>query len=220
MITIYRLRLPRLGAIALLGVALAGAGPSRQTLSGQRSSRPPGWFAAGSHPGEYLMVVDTAVQRAGKPSARLGSIASTPSGFGTLMQVISAEAYRGKRVRFSGDVRVRDVSGSASLWMRVDGPCARPRAFDNAQDRAARGTSDWRRFEIVLDVAPDADGIFFGTLLSGAGTVWVGALGFEVVPTSVPLTARSAADAESCGPRAPVHLDFSAPFRFGAGTGR
>jgi hypothetical protein len=209
MTAISRLRLPRLGAIALLALLRVADVAGQQFHSGHPGARPPGWFAAGSHPAEYLMVLDSAVQRAGKPTARLGSTAWKPSGFGTLMQIISAEPYRGKRVRFSGDVRVRDVSDWASLWMRVDGPCGHPRAFDNAQGRAARNTSDWRRFEIVLDVAPDADGIYFGTLLSGAGTVWAGALSFDVVPTTVPVTAPSLGNDKACGPRAPVNLDFN-----------
>jgi hypothetical protein len=72
----------------------------------------------------------------------------------------------------------------------------------------------------VRDVASDADGIFFGTLLSGAGTVWVGALAFEVVPTTVPVTAASLDNTEECGPEGPVNLDFGAPFSFGAAIGR
>jgi len=32
-------------------------------------------------------------------------------------------------------------------------------AFDNMQDRAIKGTTDWRRYEVVLDVPEDATGI-------------------------------------------------------------
>jgi hypothetical protein len=195
--------------LIVLGVLVLSTVNALTAASSVRRVPPPGWFAAGSHPNDYDMGIDTAVKRADKPSVRLTSIVPTPGGFGTMMQVIAADAYRGKRVRLAGDLRVRDVASWASLWMRVDGPCSRSRAFDNAQGRAARGTADWQRMEVVLDVAPDAQGIFFGVLLTGAGTVWVSGLRFEIVPTTVATTAPSIHDARRCGPSAPVNLDFT-----------
>jgi hypothetical protein len=61
-------------------------------------------------------------------------------------------------------------------------------AFDNMQSRPVKGTRDWQRYEVVLDVAPEAKKIAMGVLLDGEGTLWVSDMNLEVVPTSVPTT--------------------------------
>lgn len=43
-----------------------------------------------------------------------------PHGLGTLMQQISAQNYVGKRVRFSGFVKTKEVEGWCGLWFRID----------------------------------------------------------------------------------------------------
>ncbi|MCA9492492.1 MAG: hypothetical protein KC621_21310 [Myxococcales bacterium] len=46
-------------------------------------------------------------------------------------------------------------------------------SFDNMQERPIRGTQDWTRHEIVLDVPTGATNIAFGILVAGKGTVWI-----------------------------------------------
>ena len=116
---------------------------------------PPGWFKAGSHPAEYEMGLDTSIRHEGKASAFVKATAPELHGFGTLMQTASPGDYRGKRVRFSGYVKSENVkSGWAGLWLRIDGPKQEMLGFDNMEPRAIKGTTDWTRYEIVLDV-PD-----------------------------------------------------------------
>ena len=149
---------------------------------------PKGWFPAGSRPKDYKMSTDRTVAHSGRSSAVLRSVAPKPGGFGTLMQTFKAEAFRSKRVRMSGYGRSQDVKDWAGLWMRVDGPRSEPLAFDNMQDRAIKGTSDWKKYEIVLDVPKSAQEIAFGLLLTGAGQVWMDDLDFAVVGKDVPTT--------------------------------
>jgi hypothetical protein len=66
---------------------------------------------------------------------------------------------------------------------------------------------------VVLDVPNDAQGVFFGVLLTGGGAVWASGLRLEVVPPTVAVTAPAATTAEPCGPSAPVNLDFTAGIR-------
>ncbi|MFH0982828.1 MAG: AraC family transcriptional regulator, partial [Planctomycetota bacterium] len=110
--------------------------------------------------------------------------------FGTLVQGLNPEAYRGQRIRYSGYVRTDQADGEgAALWMRVDG--AKPGetlAFDNMDGREVTGTTEWKKCEIVLDVPKEAAKINFGALLGGKGTAWVDDLQFEKVDTSVPTT--------------------------------
>jgi hypothetical protein len=48
-----------------------------------------------------------------------------------------------------------------------------------------KGTTDWQKYDVVLDVAQDATGIFFGVLLSPSGTLWLNSAKFEVVGPTV-----------------------------------
>ena len=153
---------------------------------------PKGWFLAGSSPKDYKTSVDTNMTRSGKTSACLKSVVATPAGFGTMMQTIKADSYRGKRVRMSGYVRSDGVTDWAGLWMRVDGPKGEPMAFDNMQNRAIKGTGDWSKYDVVLDVPADAKEIAFGVLLSGTGQVWINDLSFESVGNDVAVTGTGA----------------------------
>jgi hypothetical protein len=148
---------------------------------------PQGWIHAGNDPKSYETATDAAVTHGGKKSGRLASIAE-PKGFGTLMQEFAADDYRGKRLRLSAWIKVSDVKDWAGLWMRVDGPVNKSLAFDNMQKRAIKGTKDWARYEIVLDVPNEADGIFYGVLIEGAGKAWLSDPQFETVDRSVPVT--------------------------------
>jgi hypothetical protein len=71
--------------------------------------------------------------------------------------------------------------------MRVDGPQG-VLAFDNMQSRPIKGTADWKRCDVVLDVSSDASAIAFGLLLAGPGQVWFDDLHIEAVDSTVPVT--------------------------------
>jgi hypothetical protein len=164
---------------------------------------PRGWLLAGSKPSEFEAGVDRDQTHQGHNSAFLKSKQSSVSGFGTLMQNFAAERYLGKRVRFSGLVKAQDVSGWAGLWVRVD-KSKEVVAFDNMESRPVRGTADWRRCEVVLDVPSDATGIALGVLLNGPGEVWLNGAKFEVVASDVPTTNTAVTDL----PDKPINLDF------------
>jgi len=169
---------------------------------------PTGWITAGSHPKAYEMSVDATLFHSGGKSAYLKSIETEIDGFGTLMQTFGAKQYQGQRVRMSGYVKSQEVQGWAGLWMRVDGPDQRmPLAFDNMQSRAIKGTTDWRRYEIVLDVANEATAIAFGLLLHGTGQAWMDDIAFEVVGKNVPTTNMYQGTVKA-GESNPANLDF------------
>ena len=146
---------------------------------------PHGWFLAGNKPASYDSGIDTQSSYNGRASAYLKSKETHIEGFGTLMQSFGASHYLGKRVRFSAFVRAKDAQGWAGLWMRIDKE-ATQLAFDNMENRAIKGTTDWQKYDVVLDVPKDATGIYFGILLSGTGEVWISNATFEVVGSDVP----------------------------------
>jgi len=148
---------------------------------------PTGWYAAGSHREDYEIGVDHRVVHGDRFSGYIKSLPS-PKGFGTLMQEIKANKYEGKRLRLSGFVKTEKVQNWAGLWMRVDGKDNKSVSFDNMQDRPIKGTLDWKKYEIVLEVPKDSVRIAFGILLNGQGQVWIDDLSLEVVGEDVPTT--------------------------------
>lgn len=165
---------------------------------------PHGWFMAGTKPAEYEAGVDIEQSYQGHESAFLKSKRPSVDGFGTLMQSINAQQYKGNKVRLSGLVKSEEVTGWAGLWMRVD-KGTEQLSLDNMQNRPIRGTTGWQRFYVILDVPKDATGISFGILLSGPGQVWLNSMKFEVVGLDVPTTSPS----EKSLPDKPVNLDFN-----------
>jgi hypothetical protein len=157
---------------------------------------------AGSHPAEYTFDVD---RSGAAPVGVLRSVVAKAGGFGTIMQIIRPDNYLGKRVRLSGDAAVTDVDGWFGLWLRVDGDRqGTPLAFDNMESRALKGTQGWGRYEVVLDVAPEATAIAFGALLVGTGAGRLSGLRFEEVAADVPTTGQF-----PHMPDEPVNLDFA-----------
>lgn len=164
------------------------------------------WFIAGSHPKDYEIGIDTNTTYNGKNSGYIKSTEEEPEGFGTLMQMFKANSYQNKRMRFSAVVKSEEIEDWAGLWMRVDGPeRGKSLAFDNMQDRPIKGTTDWQKYEVVLDVPQESVYVAFGILLSRRGGVWLSDVQFEEVGTDVPVTS---AQREEKYPDQPGNLDF------------
>ena len=164
---------------------------------------PKGWFIAGSNPTQYNSGIDPVAAYNGHASAYLKAKAPVVEGFGTLMQSIRADHYAGKRVRFSALVKTEGVQDRAGLWMRVD-KGATTVAFDNMQNRPITGNTNWRKYEVVLEVRQDATDIYFGILLDGSGEAWISDGSFEVVGPEVLTTDSNPVEK----PEEPVNLKF------------
>ena len=101
------------------------------------------------------------------------------AGFGVATGTFPVGAAAGRTIRFSGAIRTQDLDGFAGLWWRADGPSG-VLAFDNMQMRGPRATSDWARYEIVLEVPRETVNINFGVLMPGKGTAWFDDLQVEI----------------------------------------
>ena len=141
------------------------------------------WFPAGSHPQDYYMGGDPMVSQGAENSGYIKSKVSEIDGFGTWMTQIKADTYLGKEIRLSAFVKTKDVDTWVGLWMRVDGN-ETTLSFDNMEDRPITGTSDWRKYEIVLDVPEGSSSIYYGILLAGTGEAWVSGMQVELAARS------------------------------------
>ncbi len=137
-----------------------------------------------------------------------GTNTGPSSRFATVMQAVSAEEYRGKRVRFSAQISTVDVAGQAGLWMRVDGQNGKVLGFDQMATRPIQGTTLWNRYDIVLDVPQESTAIQFGYLLAGSGKVKAAQFRFEVVDANTPPTATGVPATDEALSRTPSNLDL------------
>ena len=111
----------------------------------------------------------------------------------TVLKTISADKYRGKRIKLSGFVKVKGVKSGAALWMRVDG-FTNPLVLDNMINRRVSGNGDWKACELVLQVPGDAVKIVYGGLLEGEGQMWFDGLKLTEVSPSIAITSDYAPD--------------------------
>jgi hypothetical protein len=173
-------------------------------MANAQAEAPAGWHIAGSTPADYEFS-QTATASSGKYGSLIAAKSGEARGFGTLMQTISADDYRGARWRLSGYLKTEQAV-RAQMWMRVDGTEGKVLAFDNMDSRAVTGTTEWKRYEIVLDVPAGSIDIAFGYFLAGGGKVWGDNFKLEKVDATVPVTAT--APAVPGMPKAPANPDF------------
>jgi hypothetical protein len=191
---------------ALVSIAFA-------QVANVRTTAPEGWFMTGSAPTNYESSVHADPSAPNKSYLQLKSRPGVNSSaneldrmmpFGTIMQSTRANDYRGKSLRFSANVRALGVENWAGLWVRVDGP-AGVLAFDNMQDRAIKGTSLWKRYEVVLPVDESAVSLNFGVLLTGKGEVAIRDVELVEVAKDTPRTGQIGYGATL---DKPTNLDF------------
>jgi hypothetical protein len=143
---------------------------------GESGQIPPGWFMPTNCTQDgYSLRTSDDQPLVGKHCAVVSrNSREEPTSFGNMTQGISAEKYRGKRIRFRAAVRTElvDASNRAQLWFRVDRPNQQTGFFDNMGNRPITA-KEWKHYEIVGDVAADAQMILVGMFLLGNGSAAV-----------------------------------------------
>jgi erythromycin esterase len=196
------------GAAVVLCVSLSTAtirGAGAQTAAelnlgfeqaGEVRSKPKLWITSGdgSAPNAqgYQVGLDESESKSGKRSLKMKSGAKS-GGFGVAMLSLPGNVAAGKRMKVSCWIKTKDVAanGYAGIWCRIDGPGG-VLAHDNLvervdatgkvtkNDRAVRGTTDWKLCGVEHDVPTAARAIVFGSLLVGEGTAWWDDFALEV----------------------------------------
>jgi hypothetical protein len=171
----------RTGTVLLLLVIYLLSGDVGKVSADQ----PKSWGGGGEG---YELSRDDTEKHAGKASGCVRSTGDGANGFGTLTQWFSAGDYRGKRLRMTAYVKTDGAEGWTGLWVRIDGKEKTGLAFDNMMGRPVKGTTEWKKYDVVLDVPAEAEEIFFGYLVAGKGRGWVDDITFEVVGNDVATT--------------------------------
>ncbi len=118
--------------------------------------------------GEYKIAYDQITFQHGIVSGSIESI-DDKGDFKALSYKIPY-GFSGKKIKLTGYIKTENVAGGwAGLWMRIDPQVA----FDNMQSRGITGTTDWKKYDIELDLINSAKTIVVGGLLVGTGKMWV-----------------------------------------------
>ncbi len=141
------------------------------------NNKPDGWYAGGggrsmADTKDYSADLDPAIKHDGKYALHLKYVSG--DGFGVATNYLGGllPQVRGKRIRYTGWLKTKDVGGYAGLWWRVDGPNGEMLAFNNMQDSMIRGTNDWKKYSFDIYVDKSAANVNFGVLMDGHGEAW------------------------------------------------
>ncbi len=129
--------------------------------------KPLGWDHFGNS--AYLIAIDSTQVKSGKYSISIQS-SGEKSDFKAWAFTIP-NSYPGKKITLYGFVKTENVTdGYAGLWMRIDPSIA----FDNMNEKGIKGTTEWQKYEITLNLKPEkTTQIVIGGLLVGKGKMWL-----------------------------------------------
>jgi hypothetical protein len=176
---------------------------------GKGKNAPKGWIYAATDTNDYEVGLDLSEKHTGTKSGYLKSIVENPKPFGNLMGYFSPAEYLEKRLRMNAWVKSELIESKAQLWLRVDGDWkagTKSDCFDNMDDRPIQGSTNWRKYELVVDIPQTSTGLAFGLMLMGRGQVWLDDVSFEEVSEDVPLTGKYTSEYRKN--RRPENLNF------------
>jgi len=133
----------------------------------------------------YILELDSTISFSKNYSAKIEFQGENPTYSYWVMNI--SKKYTGKKITLKGYLKTENVSGGyAGLWMRIDPDIG----FDNMYDRGIKGTTDWRKIEISLDLKSDKyENIAIGGILVGKGKVWFDSL--EIFIDNEPIEKKS-----------------------------
>lgn len=203
----YRLVILATVVIALVWTSLVAAAETVLANSGFEQGQPgqaPDHWRVPKVPDYYVLVSDEN-PKSGKQCVTIKRGTEKPGPFGNVMQKIDAASFRGKRVRYRAAVRteIDGQDGRAQLWMRVDLPAKKGQSnigfFDNMANRPIH-KKDWDYYEIVGDIAEDAETINLGMFLAGSGQAWMDDVSLEIVDQDAKVTGTTGGMSADIGP--------------------
>ena len=155
------------------------------TIFGFENNTQAGVFPAGwSGIANSTIFADNQVAHSGKWSARLDRTASSTQAFSTITQYIPVD-FGGKTIVWRGWIKTQNVGDYVALWAREDDSFGQAVQFSTMQGQGVNGTADWTQYSISIPWDGQAQFLYFGFFLSGAGQTWVDDL--ELLLDGVPV---------------------------------
>ncbi|MBK9737839.1 MAG: hypothetical protein IPO92_24045 [Saprospiraceae bacterium] len=110
--------------------------------------RPADWNNFGSP--NYILALDSTNIKSGKYSASIEFKEGNPDFKAWAFTI--PDNYAGNKITLTGYIKTENVTdGYAGLWMRIDPSIA----FDNMNKNGVKGTTDWTKYEITLEMNPE-----------------------------------------------------------------
>lgn len=139
-----------------------------------------GWSVQGAARDAYAAEVDPGAVRDGHPTIRFHPTRDPEGRYGTYMTSIDAGPLRGRRAHAIVWVRTQGVTGRGDVWLRAQG-------IDSPPDGAGMGyasahlqpNADFTRYELFVDVPPDAARLQLGVGIGGPGMLWLDGIRVE-----------------------------------------
>ena len=131
------------------------------------NGKPKDWNNFGSS--NYAIALDSINTKNGKYSVKIEFKEGNPEFKAWAFTI--PDNYPGKKITLTGYIKTENVTdGYAGLWMRIDPSIA----FDNMNKNGVKGTTDWKKYEITLEMNPEkTKQIVIGGLLVGKGKMWL-----------------------------------------------
>lgn len=132
-----------------------------------KDNKPVGWQSYGTS--DDAISIDQVTVQNGKNALSITNPSGKPKNQN--WSVSLPAKYQGEKITLSGYIKTENVNdGVAGFAMSITPSIA----FDAMQDREITGTTDWKRYEISLDLQPQkAEEIIFSAYLTGTGKMWV-----------------------------------------------
>jgi len=133
------------------------------------NGKPKNWIEFQRQP-NYTISLDTVNVKSGKYAIAIEFTGSSVDFEG--VQYVLPGIYNGKKITLLGYIKTENVTvGYAGLWMRIDPGIA----YNSMKQNGVTGTTDWKKYEITLDMGDPAISkqIVFGGLLVGKGKMWL-----------------------------------------------
>ncbi len=142
--------------------------------AGAPGAPPSGWTVSPSGEGT---VAETVTEGCSEGS-RCGRLArrDTGPGYSAMVEVVRAEAYRGKRIRLRSMLRMAGGTGRAILYLQVN----RSGSEHTSLTGPTAGVV-WKRDELLVDVPKDAASLQFGLVVAGPTEAWIDAVEVQVL---------------------------------------
>jgi C-terminal processing protease CtpA/Prc len=128
---------------------------------------PTGWKTRGDTL-NCIISIDSIIAKTGNYSTVIESNGNLP--ISKILFFTLPENYDGKQITLSGYIKTENEMDSyAGLYMIIN-PFI---AFDNMQSNSIKGTTDWTKYEITLNMYPSCtENVNVGGYLIGKGKVW------------------------------------------------
>ncbi len=175
----------RVFAVLWLSLYLSHVGASSISNPGFEPSEEDGISGWGTSSYGHVVHLDFLVKHSGSTSLKVES-AEAPRG-SMVSQEIDPELVRHAPLNLSGFIKTKEIDGTATFFVIVEGPDGQ--IFqDDMRDRPAVGTSDWQKAEIRIPRFREATHVKIGALVIGGGAAWFDSMKLTSVSEDAPLS--------------------------------